>query len=219
MINTHSTNWKAAGSAFVLATAMALGAPLTQAQQPAPPGAAGPQGGAGRQAGPKEQEFMQIRAELQQLQQQLGQIQEQVLENNPELQRQQEDLRNQVMETMKEQGAKPEQDINKLKTLQAELQNEELPEEKRQEKIQEFRETNMSLQQAQHQAMQDEDLQKVQQSLNDDMLTAMVDANPETEKLLSQLQQARQKLMQIQQEIQGGGGGGAPAPGGARAPR
>ncbi|MEX2523360.1 MAG: hypothetical protein WD750_00225 [Gammaproteobacteria bacterium] len=192
--------------AAVVAAVMAMTAPFAIAQQPAPPGAAGQQ-----QASPQQQEFMQLRAELQQLQQQLGEIQEQVLEDNPELQEQQEDLRNMIMETMKEQGATPDEDINKLKTLQAELQKEDMPEDKRQRLIQEFRETNMGLQQAQQQAMQEEELQQVQQSLNDAMLTAMVDANPETEKLISQVQQTRQKLMQMQQEIQrkmqGGGGG------------
>lgn len=192
----------------ILAVAVLLGAPLAQAQQPTPPGATDQQPNA------KQQEFMQIRAKLQELQQELGKIQEQVLDNNPELKTQQEEFRDLMMSTMEDQGATPEEDINKLKTLQTELQNEEIPEDKRQQLIQDFRETNMGLQQAQQQAMQNEEVQEAQESLNDAVLTAMVEANPETEQLLSQVREARQRLMQIQQEVQGGGPPGAPGGGG-----
>lgn len=189
-----------------LAAIMAFAAPIAPAQQPTPPGAAGQQ-----QPNPMQQEFMQVRAELQQLQEQLGEIQEQVLQNNPELQQRQEDFRDLVMTTMEDQGANPQGDINKLKTLQAELQKEEIPEEKRQKLIQDFRQTNMELQQAQQEALQDEKVQEEQKSLNDDMMTAMVDADPQTETLLKKVEQARQKLMQIQQRFQQQQNGG-PAP-------
>jgi len=187
-----------------LAAILALAAPATSAQQqPTPPGAAG------QQPNTMQQEFMQVRDELQQLQQQLAEIQEKVLQNNPELQQRQEDFRDMVMDTMQDQGADPQGDINKLKTLQAQLQNEEIPEDKRQELVQDFRQTNMELQQAQQKALQDEEVQEAQKSLNEDMMTAMVDTDPKTETLLKQIEQARQKLMQIQQRFQQQSGGPA----------
>lgn len=179
----------------ILAAVVLLAAPLAQAQQPTPPGATGQQPTA------KQQEFMQVRAELQQLQRKLGEIQQKVLKSNPDLQQKQEDFRDLMMSTMKDQGATPEADVNKLKTLQAELQKKDIPKDKRQRLIKEFRETNMGLQQAQRQAMQEKEVQEAQKSLNNAMLTAMVDADPKTEELLSQVRQARQKLMQIRQEV------------------
>lgn len=181
-----------------LVSAMLLAAPLAQAQQPAAPGAAG----AG-QPSPAQKEFMQTRAQLQQLQKQLGEIQQKVLDENPDLQQQREDFQKLVMTTMKDQGATPQEDVNKLKTLQAELQKEDLPKDKRQRLIQEFRDTNMALQQAQQQALQNKQVQEARKSLNNALITAMVDADPETEKLLSQVKQARQRLMQIQKEVAG----------------
>lgn len=196
MNKTQLSNGMLARS-IALAAAMAFAAPITPAQQPAPPGVAGQQ-----QPSPLQQEFMQLRTELQQLQKQLGEIQEEVLQNNPELLERQENFRKLVIATMEDQGANPQDDINKLKTLQAELQKEEIPQDRRQKLIQDFRQTNMKLQQAQQETLQDETVQEKQKSLNNDMMTAMLDADPQTEMLLKKVEQARQKLMQIQQRAQ-----------------
>lgn len=162
------------------------------AQQPAPQPGASPNG--------PQQEFMQKRAQLQQLTQQLGEIQKQAMDHHPELKKQQEDFRKLMISKMQANGHSPEQAIGHLKTLQTKLQDKNIDPKKRQAMISDFRNTSMELEQAQREVMQDKDVQKARKSLTEAVLTAMRNEDPRTDKLISQVNETRRRLVQIQRQ-------------------
>ncbi|MEJ2760597.1 MAG: hypothetical protein P8126_03405, partial [Gammaproteobacteria bacterium] len=126
------------------------------AQQPAPQ--------PGTRLNSAQQEFMQQRAQLNQLTQQLGKIQKQALDHHPKLKQQQEDFRDLMISKMEANGHSPKQAIGHLKTLQSKLQDKNIDPKKRKAMIQDFRKTDMELQQAQREIMKDKDVQKARKS-------------------------------------------------------
>jgi len=181
----------------IAATALAgiLLLPAAAAQQAGPKPGMSPSPGANTM----QQEFMQQRAKLQQLQQQLGKIQKQTMDKHPDLQQRQEDFRDLMFSKMEEKGHSPKQEIGHLKTLQTKLQDKDIKADKRKDLIQDYRKTNMSLQQAQQEALQDKEVKQARQSLSNDVLSAMRDEDPHTDKLLQQVKETRQSLIQMQQ--------------------
>jgi len=176
----------------VLPLAGMLFSAAAAAQQPAP--------AAGMSPDSPQHEFMQQRTQLQQLTQQLGKIQQQALDHHPELKKQQEDFRSLMISKMEANGHSPKQDIGHLQTLQSKLQDKNLDPKKRQAMIADFRKTDMQLQQAQREIMQDKDVQKARKSLTDAVLTAMRNEDPRTDKLISQVKETRQRMIQIQRQ-------------------
>jgi hypothetical protein len=175
-----------------------VAAPLALAESAATPPAAGSE----QLTADQQQmvmQFQQHQQKMQQLQQQLGEIQQAAMKKNPKLEEQQEDYRQLVLKTMRDNGAKPEQKIEKLESLQAKVQDDSLSEDKRRAAYMEFQQENQSFTQAQRQAMQSSKVQEAQQNLNQAILTAMIDHNPQTEGLIMQMQQAQQQMMQIRQ--------------------
>jgi uncharacterized coiled-coil DUF342 family protein len=182
-----------------IAVAMLTGAAFGQ-QQPAP----------GGQAGELMQQVQQKQAQIQQLNQQLAQIQEATIEANPELADQRDELLASVDEKMAEAGHNPEDSREKIESLQGQLQGGELSAEENQSVSQALRQEQTSLQQAQSQAMQDEAIRTEIQSLNEALVAAMREQNPQTDELISQLQTVQQEyqaLMQRAMQQQGGNPG------------
>ena len=147
---------------------------------------------------PLQKSFMQKRNELQQLQSQLGEIQKKTMKKHPDLQKRQSDFRDLMISKMKEKGHDPDKDIGHLKSLQAKLQNKDIKPDQRKALIKDFRQTNMTLRMEQQKALQDGDVQKARQSLSNDILSAMRDEDPRTDKLLEKVKETRQSLMQMQ---------------------
>jgi len=182
-------------------TLSAGGAVSQQTAQEAVPGA---------QAGGLIQQVQQKQAEIQQLNQQLAQIQQATIEANPELADQRDELLANVDEKMVEAGHDPEASREEIGDLQAQLQGGELSAEESQAVTQQIRQEQTQLQQAQRQAMQDEAIRTEIQSLNEGLVEAMSEQNPQTEQLIAQLQTAQQEyqaMMQRAMQQQGGGGG------------
>lgn len=153
----------------------------------------------GAQAGGLMQQVQQKQAQIQQLNQQLAQIQQATLEANPELADQRDDLLTNVDEHMIEAGHDPDASREKIGDLQEQLQGGELSTEDSQSLAQEIRQEQTQLQQAQRQAMQDEAIQAEIQSLNDGLVEAMREQNPQTEQLIAQLQTAQQEYQALMQ--------------------
>ena len=190
---------------FSAATAFAFNAPAQQAQ-PAP-GQGAPQS---QQSGPMAQ-LQAKRQEIQQLNQQLVKIQEATMEANPELAKKRDNLMDLVDTKMQEAGHEPEAHRDELEALQQKLSSDDLSEEERQSVTQQLRQKQRSLQQAQSQIMQEEEVSKQRESLNEALVDAMKEQNPKAEQLIADLQQAQQEyqsiLQQAMQQRQQQGGG------------
>ena len=156
------------------------------------------------------QKFMQKRAELQKLQEQLVQIQKKTLDKNPELQKQQQSFHDLMISKMKAKGHTPEKEIARLKTLEASLQDKNIDPQKRNELIQEYRDTNMNLQKAQQEVLQDTEVQQARQSLVKAVLVAMHNEDPMTEKLISQAKQTQEEMMEIRRQAMQSQAGASP---------
>lgn len=168
--------------------------PKPQPRQPAAP--MPPQG-------PSPQIMQQIgakRAEIQELGTELKEIQEAAMEANPALAAQRDDLITLVDTKLVEAGHDPATSRETIEDLQGQLQGGELPEEEQQAVSQQLRREVSTLQQAQNQVMQDQEVRTRQQSLNDDLIAAMEEQNPETEALIANLQQAQQQYQQLVNE-------------------
>lgn len=200
---------RAAGTAAVLV----FGAVSVSAQQM-------PEGHPGGMMAPNSQgqgnELIQKvqakRAEIQQLNQQLMQIQENTIEGNPELAKQRDDLISFVDEKMAETGYDAEAARGRIEKLQGEMQSGELSTEEEQQHRQQLRQEMTSMQQAQGQIMQDEEFQAKREALNESLVAAMQEQNPQTDQLITRLQSAQQEYQQLAQQAmqQQGGGMGSP---------
>lgn len=200
---------RAAGTAAVLV----FGAASVSAQQM-------PEGHPGGMMAPNSQgqgnELIQKvqakRAEIQQLNQQLMQIQEKTIEANPELAKQRDDLISFVDEKMAETGYDAEAARGRIEELQGEMQSGELSAEEQQQNRQQLRQEMTSMQQAQGQVMQDEEFQAKREALNENLVAAMQEQDPQTDELISRLQTAQQEYQQLAQQAmqQHGGGMGSP---------
>jgi len=196
------------GTSVAVLSLFALGAHAQISQQPAPMN----QQGSAQQA-PSQQLMQQVlakRAEIQNLGQELQQIQQETLEANPELAKQRDELVTLMDTKMVEAGHDPSASRDKIEELQGQLQGEELTKSERQELGTELRQEMTTLQQAQGNVMQDQEVQAKRQSLNEDLVSAMEEQNPKTEELISDLQSAQREYRQLASRIQQQQGGGMP---------
>jgi len=189
-------------SGIALVVLAVAGAPLTAQQQPGP-----------GQPGELLQQVQQKQAEIQQLNQQLSQIQQNTIEANPELADKRDALMSSVDDNMAESGHDPEASREKIEDLQGQLQSGELSDEESQSVSQELRSEQNSMRQAQGQAMQDPEVQSQVQSLNQELIAAMREQNPQTDELISQLQAAQQEYQALMQQAMQKHGGADPTQG------
>jgi len=170
----------AAVASLILAPAAAFGQ-----QAPAPPQPQGPA------------------QEAQAIQQRLQSIQQKALEENPELQQMQKDYEASVEKAMKEKGANPDEDIERLREIQSKAADQELSDEERQALVGEFQKIRQKLMQAEQQAMQSAEVASKREELQEAVVDAMVEEDPETEKLLEKQEKLRQEMIRQQQGPQG----------------
>ncbi|KAB7627808.1 hypothetical protein [Alkalilimnicola sp. S0819] len=186
-------------STLILALALIAAPALAQQGGQAPqPGAAQQQ----QQPDPREQEFMQARQRLQQLQQELGQIQRQAVEGSEVLLQQQEELQKLIADTMEENGFDARARWDELNAMVEELQSGELAEEAQQEMVQEFRSKQQAFQQAQQQALSTEAVQQAARDFQQDTLEAMKKLDPKTDQLIADIREQQQTMQRIFQSIQ-----------------
>lgn len=162
-------------------------------------------GGAVAQQMPQQQMPQQAdetQMEFQQLQQRLAQIQEDAMDNNPDLQKQRDELLDLVMEKMEAEGYDPDAKIGTLENFQERMQEEDLSEDQRQELIAEAQSAQQRLQQAEQTAMQDEEVVAAYQDFQEAMITAMRNEDEEVEAISQRLQQIQMEMQQQMQQQQ-----------------
>lgn len=166
--------------AAALLAATLIASPSAWAGDPAGDEAKGAKAPQPQQPNPQQQAM--------QIQQKLVQIQKATVEANPELAEQQQELQALIQEKMKANGHTPEKDMSRLKKIREQAQAEDMDKKERQSLAQEFQQTRQKLGNARREAMQDEEVQEKTEALQQDMIAAMKEQNPETEKLLKQME-------------------------------
>lgn len=185
------------------------GAHAQMAQQPAPmkpqqPAAQQPAPVSPPQA-PAQQPMQQIlakRAEIQQLGAELQEIQDATMDANPELAAQRDELVTLMDTKMLDAGYDATAGREKIENLQGQLQGEELSQEDRQALRAQVQRELSSLEQAQGEAMKDQEVQTKRQALNENLVEAMEEQNPQTEELISDLRSASQEYRQLARQMQ-----------------
>lgn len=189
MQNSRLTRTFARGTrlaALSLVSALLIAGPVNaQSGQPAP--------GAQQSKGSSMKE---LQTQARDLAKKLGQIREEAVQSDDALKARHEDFRKQLTAAMKEKGYTPEKDYQRMVEIRKEIQSADLDKEQRMELVKEFQKKQVELQQAQREAMQDEDLKEKRESLSQATVAAMKDRNPETENLMAEFDQVRQQLQQ-----------------------
>jgi chromosome segregation ATPase len=145
----------------------------------------------------QQQAFQEARDEYVAAQRRLEQIQQDTLEASPELQKKEEAFNDLLVKEMKSKGHSPKQEQAEIEKLQKQLQDTKLPETEREVLMNQFQEKIMAYRKAQVEAMKNQEIQKAQNELLDEIVTAMKEHDPQTEPLIEQMTQKRQQLMKI----------------------
>jgi len=135
---------------------------------------------------------------LMEIQQRLMAAQEQAFEANPQLQEQQEALEDLMIEKMQAQGFDPEARMATLDSLREQSQTPDLSEDQRQQMMVRAREAQQALQEGQAAVMQDSTVVAAQQALQQDVMTAMREQEPELDSLLDEFQALRMQMQMRQ---------------------
>jgi uncharacterized coiled-coil DUF342 family protein len=155
------------------------------------------------------QELQELQQKMHAVGQQLNEIRQKTLEAKPELQKQQDEYRSLLFKTMKGQGSDPDPTLARMREIEEQVQDQELAEDKRKQLIMEYQEKDAQLQQAGHDAIQDEGVHKAAEKLSQATIAAMREQNPKTEELLQEMEQVRKEMQQILAKTKAGA-----APGG-----
>ncbi|ABA56652.1 hypothetical protein [Nitrosococcus oceani] len=147
------------------------------------------------------QEFHKLQQKMRTVGQQLDEIRQETLKTTPKLQEQQEEYQSLLFKTMKEQGSDPDPALARMREIEGQVQNEDLPEDERKQFIMEYQQKDAQLQQASRDAMQDEKVRKMAESLSQDTVAAMREQDPKTEELLREMEQLREEMQGIVAKI------------------
>lgn len=159
------------------------------------------------------QQVQQKQAQIQQLNQQLSDIQQNTIAANPGLADKRDEFLSMVDDKMSASGVDPDASREKMEELQGQIQSGELSEQESQAASEALQQEQASMREAQGQAMQDPEVQAQIQSLNEELLAAMREQNPETDRLISQLQTAQQEYQALMQQAMQKHGGADPTQG------
>jgi len=177
-------------TALAAVVALSTLTPLRAEPPPTPQGATAPQDDTMQAA-------RQLHGEYVDLQKRLGMIQENAVKAHPELQKQQRALEELMMAKMSSGGANPKDEMAALNKLEQKLRSEDTPDSERQTLMAEYQERAKTFRTAQHQALQDPEVQKAQAALMDATLAAMKQQDPQTEELMQQLQKKQEEMKQM----------------------
>ena len=166
----------------LLAPALALGAPGGMTAPPA---------GAAQQAAPTPM------ARARAIQEQLAQIRAAAIEGDSALAQQQTELNDLLRETMRENGHTPDADVEKLREIRDDLQDETLSQAEQQTLVREFQSLRAGLAGAREQAMADQEVQAQAQAFQQALLAGMREEDERTDALL-------QRMSALQGQLQGG---------------
>lgn len=194
----------------VVAAALAFAAALSSfsalAQPMASDGAASGEGAA------LMQRLQEKRSRLDELNEELMALQQRAIEGNPALAEERDALQDFVESGMSDAGYDVEQGRARMEELQADLENDSLSAAKQQESREALRAEMGDMREAQQQVMAAQDFKDKRNALNEGVLAAMEEKDPEVRTLLAELQKVQaeyqvmaQQIMQQQQQQQQGG--------------
>jgi len=179
-----------------LVVAMPLQAEETPQPQATPPEQAAPPAVTPEQ-NKQMQEIQSVHAEYMELQKHITQIQNDTLQAHPELKKEEESLRNLVLEKMSSSGKTAKDDMDEIIKLEEKLRSDETPEEERETLMGEYQKKAVAFRNAQNEAMKNPEVQAAQKKFIENVMTAMKEKDPQVEQLMQQLQQKQQQLSQM----------------------
>jgi len=179
-----------------LVVAMPLQAEETPQPQATPPVQAAPHAATPEQ-NKQMQEIQSVHAEYMELQKRITQIQNDTLQAHPELKKEEEALRNLVLEKMSSSGKSAKDDMDEIIKLEQKLRSGETPEDERETLMSEYQKKAVTFRNAQNEAMKNPEVQAAQKKFMEDVMTAMKEKDPQVEQLMQQLQEKQQQLSQM----------------------
>lgn len=143
-----------------------------------------------------EEGRQELMAELQQVNQELVGIRQRAMQD-PELQQEQAATEEKVIAAMTEVDPEAQQKLDRIQQLQGELQTaqQEGDQEKMGSLLQERRQLEQSLQQAQAQAMEQQEVAAAVESFRQSLVAAMKEVDPKAEQLLQRQEELQAELM------------------------
>ncbi|WP_064603334.1 hypothetical protein [Photobacterium sp. J15] len=121
------------------------------------------------------------------IQRDLTSIRQQTLQANPELITQSKELEAKFEQKAKEVGYEPDEFINKAQEIQELVKDSSLTEKERSELIKEFTAAKQKMAEQRQAIIADKELMTMQEQLQQDMMMAMQEQDPNTEKLVDEL--------------------------------
>ena len=179
---------------FAVAAGLMVAMPLQAEETPQPqdkPTAAAPE------KSKQMQEIQNVHAEYMELQKQITQIQQDTLQAHPELKKEEQSLRDLVLEKMSSSGKSAKEDMNEIIKLEEKLRNSKTPEDERETLMGEYQKKAVAFRNAQNEAMKNPEVQAAQKKFMDNVMTAMKEKDPKVEQLIQQLQQKQKQLSEM----------------------
>ncbi len=146
-----------------------------------------------------QQEVQQTIQKINNLQKNLKSIQDKVLEANPDLQEQKEELEAMIDEKMEQNLSQEGVDQNRMQQIRSKLSEKDLGNQKQQELQQEYQQQMQSYRKARMKTMQDEEVHKQREDLVQKIVAEMKEEDPKTEEMLQELQSLNEKMKNLQQ--------------------
>jgi len=147
------------------------------------------------QSPPQPDQSTEQQARLQQIQQQLGMVQQMAIDESPDLRAENEELDELVMEKIDDLGHDSKAMIQNMSSLQEQYQTEDLPDQERQQILQEFQEVQQQLMAAQEIALQDSQVVAAQKVFRGNLLEAMREHEPAIDDLIEEFEQIQQEML------------------------
>lgn len=143
------------------------------------------------------QEIQGLHAEYMELQKRISQVQQDTLQAHPELEKEQQSLRDLVLAKMSSNGKNAKEDMDEIIMLEKKLSNSETPASERETLMADYQKKAVAFRNAQNEAMKNPEVEAAQKKLMDDVMTAMKEKDPQIEQLMQQLQQKQKQLGEL----------------------
>lgn len=158
-------------------------------------------------AQPTDGEFQAKLKEFQSLQQSLESVRKQTMADNPELQRRQSSLQDQMMSLVRDEGVLPRKRIRRLQDMARSLRSGEMSEDEQAAMRESYREMSQELLDARRAALQDEQMKSAQLEFIEDREAAMTEVDADVPAMLERSRTLRQELAAMQRSRRGSGMG------------
>ena len=143
------------------------------------------------------QEIQGLHAEYMDLQKRIAQIQRDTLQAHPELEKEEQSLRELVLTKMSSNGKSAKEDMDEIIKLEEKLRSGETPADERDAMMADYQKKAVAFRNTQNEAMKNPEVQAAQKKLMDDVMTAMKEKDPQIEQLMQQLQQKQKQLGEL----------------------